>query len=325
MPITGDPVPTSVNAYNGIEFAPAATLLNVLPKGVGAWGHRPGKLILTFSYVGSDQKYELFPHGFTRGSEHRVAYYNAMRGGRSEYVVGPSRLQDFEDNIGKLVTAAGLAFGLSGEAHPSAVHMIVAQRQAMAGKPWEAAKSHMRAIGHMWKDPLMVLTSIAEVGAIGAAKSAKGAKVRTAPVHSAPPPVAGNRIVSPVYRIHGRDIVVVRTSQGNRVFYRSSGKNSGQPGKWFPIDEVWPTDGYFNKMNYTQGPNMGKGQPFERLGNQEFANISEELGKMRIGKGAEIPPGVLESAESTLNRIFDFFNVPITKKTLFRPVPEVPK
>ena len=122
------------------------------------------------------------------------------------------------------------------------------------------------------------------------------------------------KIVSPVYRLAGRDIVIVETSVGRQAFYRSTGANSGSPGTWFPVDEVRPVDGWFNKAAYTQGPGL------HRLGTTEFARISESLGKRSIPKGQQVPAGKSEIAEVTLNRILDFFGARITPTTMNRPV-----
>jgi hypothetical protein len=117
--------------------------------------------------------------------------------------------------------------------------------------------------------------------------------------------------------IAGRDIVLVETSVGRQAFYRSSGANSGSPGKWFPVDEFRPADGWFNKAAYTQ-----KGAPLQRLGSKEFAEISEQLGKMSIPKGQQVPAGKNGVAEMTLSRILDFFGARNTPTTVVRPVPE---
>lgn len=132
----------------------------------------------------------------------------------------------------------------------------------------------------------------------------------------------GVKVVSPVYRLAGRDIVIVETSLGRQAFYRSTGANSGNPGKWFPVDEVLPSTGWFNKANYTQGPGLGPGNALHRLGTNEFARISEKLGKISLPQGQEVPAGVTEVAEQTLNRIFDFFGVRKTPTIMVRPVPE---
>jgi hypothetical protein len=133
-------------------------------------------------------------------------------------------------------------------------------------------------------------------------------------------------VVSPVYRIAGRDVVIVETSAGRQAFYRSTGRNSKHPGKWYPVDEFWPKTGtrkaWFNKGGYTQGPGLEDGKPLHRLGNLEFAEISKKLGEMSIPEGQQVPAGKTEAAEMTLNRILDFFGARNTPTTVVRPVPE---
>lgn len=99
--------------------------------------------------------------------------------------------------------------------------------------------------------------------------------------------------------------------------------NSGSPGKWFPVDEFVLKDGWFNKPAYTEGPALQEGMPLHRLGNQEFSNISDELGRMSIPEGQLVPPGTTEPAQQTLNRILDFFKARTTLTTIERPVPEM--
>jgi hypothetical protein len=131
------------------------------------------------------------------------------------------------------------------------------------------------------------------------------------------------RIVSPIYRIGQHDVAIVETSLGRQAFYRSTGVNSGQPGKWFPVDEFHPWNGYLNKMEYTQRPGLEKGQPLHRLGNEEFARISEQMGRQSIPRGAEVPGGLNgEPAETTLNRILDFFGARTPDGMFVRPVKE---
>jgi len=130
----------------------------------------------------------------------------------------------------------------------------------------------------------------------------------------------GVKVVSPVFRHAERDIVVVETSVGRQAFYRSTGINSGAQGKWFPVDEVWPT--WFNKQGYVEGPGLEEGAPLHRLGTKEFAGISRKLGKMSIPKGAEVPNGNTEGAAYTVNRLLDFFGARQTATTQARPVPE---
>jgi hypothetical protein len=82
------------------------------------------------------------------------------------------------------------------------------------------------------------------------------------------------KVVSPVYRIAGRDIVIVESSVGRQAFYRSTGINSKTPGRWLPVDEFRPSDGWFNKAAYTQGPGLEKGAPLHRVGTKEYPSNS---------------------------------------------------
>ena len=136
--------------------------------------------------------------------------------------------------------------------------------------------------------------------------------------------IRAGRIVSPVYRIAGRDVVIVETSVGRQAFYRSSGANSNMPGEWLPVDEFRTADGWFNKAAYVHGPGRELGQPLHRYGSEEFRRISQRLGQMQIPTGAQAPPGQLDSsAEATLNHILDFFGARRTPTTMQRPMPDV--
>lgn len=128
------------------------------------------------------------------------------------------------------------------------------------------------------------------------------------------------RVVSPVYRLAERDIVIVETSMGRQAFYRSSGANSGRPGQWFPVDEFLP--GWFNKGEYTLKPGLEEGTPLHRLGTEEFARISQKLGEMSIPEGQQVPAGTLDSADTTMNRILDFFGARRTSSIVARPIAE---
>jgi hypothetical protein len=127
-------------------------------------------------------------------------------------------------------------------------------------------------------------------------------------------------VVSPVYRIADHDVIIVDTSAGRQAFYRSSGEESGQRGRWFPVDDFRESDGWFNKKGYIHGPARELGQPLHRLGTGEFLRISDQLGRMNIPRGMEAPPGITENARMTMNRILDFFGARITPATRQRPV-----
>jgi hypothetical protein len=129
-------------------------------------------------------------------------------------------------------------------------------------------------------------------------------------------------IVSPVYRLDLHDILIVQTSLGRQAFYRSTGMNSNNRGKWYPFDEILAATGWVNKTAYTTGPGLEEGQPLHRLGNVEFAQISEELTAMNIPRGVPVPAGREEIAAVTLNRILDFFGCRRASNAFSRPVPE---
>lgn len=332
------PYPTANGAYEGIELLPVAARLGALPRGV--FTPQGGRLEFEVSLFGKGVRYTLFPHCWAMGKSYVVVYYVAYNRvqQRSEWAVGPRRVADFEDHGGLFAWSAGLFYGTAKEAHPSAVEIVAAQRLASMGRPGAALKAHMKAVKSMWTDPVVVLGAMGEIAAVaawararGAAGSAAGARPKTAsngalsppphrpqPVHH--PGLPGPPVVSPVYRIHGRDIVVVDTPLGRRAFYRSTGRNSGMPETWLPVDELYPGDGWFNKAAYVHGPGREKGQPLYRYGHPELKRVSEKLGRMNIRRGSEIPGGTREPPEDTLNRILDFFEVEITPTTAFRPI-----
>jgi hypothetical protein len=132
------------------------------------------------------------------------------------------------------------------------------------------------------------------------------------------------KVVSPVYRLGPHDFLVVETSVGRQAFFRSRGINSGKPGKWLPVDEIRPADGWLNKDGYAKGTVLENGR---RVTNwqlsPEFERISEGLGQMSIPKGQPVPAGKTEIDVQTMNRILDFFGARITPTTVYaRPVPE---
>lgn len=85
------------------------------------------------------------------------------------------------------------------------------------------------------------------------------------------------RLLEGVKRYAGRDIVRVMLDDGTvQPFYRSSGRNSGRPGVWFPFDGLWPycypLQGWFNKKRYHRGYH-----PMDRLGTSFYKSISDAL------------------------------------------------
>jgi RHS repeat-associated protein len=117
-------------------------------------------------------------------------------------------------------------------------------------------------------------------------------------------------IVSPVFREGAHDVIVVETSLGRQGFYRSTGNNSGMPGAWLPFDEMGAN---VNKWGYTEMAGFQEGEPLFRFGNQEFRDISNELGNMDIPVGAPVQSG------EHMNDILDFFGACITPYNINRP------
>ena|SRR5579864_6764157 len=101
-------------------------------------------------------------------------------------------------------------------------------------------------------------------------------------------------------------------------------ESSGAAGKWFPVDEFRPYDGWFNQANYVHEPGLEKGEAFHRLGTKEFAKISEDFGNMSIPRGYVVPGSRFENTEMTPNRILDFFGARPTPTMFVRLVPDPP-
>jgi len=203
---------------------------------------------------------------------------------------------------GKLVGASNSEIGGTMIGHATGFNqaMETAQGQTVSGEDLKGIDRFLKGLEALLKIASTALTILGGVGSLG------------------PTP----KIVSPIYRIGGRDIAIVETSVGRQAFYRSTGVNSKSSGQWFPVDEIRPADGWFNKAAYTQGPGLEKSSPLHRLGSEEFAQISKKLGKMSIPKGHVVPAGKNEVEEMTMNRILDFFGARTTPTTVVRPVPE---
>ena len=69
---------------------------------------------VTFSLFGKRYRYTLFPHCWAMGKSYVVTYYVAYNHNqeRSEWAVGPDRIDDFEEHGRLFAWAAGLFFGL---------------------------------------------------------------------------------------------------------------------------------------------------------------------------------------------------------------------
>ena len=88
-------------------------------------------------------------------------------------------------------------------------------------------------------------------------------------------------------RFQGRDVILVECEDGwKQGFYRSSGRNSGKAGRWFPFDGYirnihWFDKGRFCLFNqkYTE---------LERYGYQILKDIGDYLTLISINEGREV-------------------------------------
>lgn len=90
-----------------------------------------------------------------------------------------------------------------------------------------------------------------------------------------------------ILRFEGRDVILVKSEGGwKQGFYRSSGRNSGRAGRWFPFDGYirhihWFDKGRFCLFNqkYTE---------LERYGCQILKDIGDYLTLISINEGREV-------------------------------------
>jgi hypothetical protein len=92
---------------------------------------------------------------------------------------------------------------------------------------------------------------------------------------------------SKTLRFEGRDVILVHCEDGwKQGFYRSSGRNSGKEGRWFPFD------GYVEKIHwFDKGRFCLYGQKYtelERYGYQILKEVGDYLCGLEIGAGKEV-------------------------------------
>lgn len=95
--------------------------------------------------------------------------------------------------------------------------------------------------------------------------------------------------ISTTIRFKDRDIIKVYKGDKVQPFYRSTGRNSGKEGTWFPFDglEIFPL--WFDKRKFVWKP--GKNdvpEHLHRYGTDEFKAISDRLGEMNLPEGIEM-------------------------------------
>ena len=91
-----------------------------------------------------------------------------------------------------------------------------------------------------------------------------------------------------VWRYSGREIVVVRTSQGIQAFYRRTGLGGIRPGpqrgEWAPFDGFLAGD--FAKDRYFRG--IDPSNPLYGFGNEEFREASRWIARQRLPDAIEV-------------------------------------
>ena len=85
-----------------------------------------------------------------------------------------------------------------------------------------------------------------------------------------------------VLRYKDRDIIRVNVGGKRQGFYRSTGRNSGKPGTWFPFDGI-TCPAWFDKQAYCH-PLLEK-IGLMRYGTEENKLISEKISKRNLPKG----------------------------------------
>lgn len=90
-----------------------------------------------------------------------------------------------------------------------------------------------------------------------------------------------------ILRFQGRDVILVECEDDwKQGFYRSSGRNSGKAGRWFPFDGYLAGIHWFDKGRfciYNQ-----KYTELERYGYQILKDIGDYLTISEIGEGREV-------------------------------------
>ena len=116
-----------------------------------------------------------------------------------------------------------------------------------------------------------------------------------------PPPQPPAKIVSPVWNVQGRAVVVVEFGGRRKAFYRRTGSadrpegHAGpQEGDWAPFDGWKPSTkrgedtGHFQKENYHRG--MKPTDPLHGYGNERNKEVSDWLGQQNLQRpGPERP------------------------------------
>ena len=103
----------------------------------------------------------------------------------------------------------------------------------------------------------------------------------------------------PVFRYKDRDVVIINVpGVGPRAFYRSTGRNSLLPGRWFPVVG-------FTETLFIKPKEPGSGHPLHRYGGVRMRLIGDVL------THSDIPPADVEvRSHEEAQRILDQYGVP---------------
>lgn len=87
---------------------------------------------------------------------------------------------------------------------------------------------------------------------------------------------------------HGRVVIKILVDDKIQPFYKSSGRNSGKPGIWFPFDGVDVDACWFKKDRYIKAGASEEDLRLHRYGNNKLLEISRALNKIDIISTSEV-------------------------------------
>ena len=91
-------------------------------------------------------------------------------------------------------------------------------------------------------------------------------------------------------RYHGRDVILWTMPDGSRQpFYKSTGRNSGKPGTWFPFEGWQGSHGVAPKFD--KGLFVKKTGVIKRFGNHMFREQSNVIADLDLPEGDAVEFG----------------------------------
>lgn len=90
-----------------------------------------------------------------------------------------------------------------------------------------------------------------------------------------------------ILRFGGRDVILIECEDGwKQGFYRSSGRNSGRAGRWFPFDGYLYGVNWFIKDRFCKREHYGT--DLDRYGFEILRDIGDLLGTLSIPEGKTV-------------------------------------